>query len=669
MKSIKFKILTLAMSLALVSIVAISITSIFGTYNSTMFALEESMMSTIDATADMVEIQLESYKDMARQLAVDEVLSQETPGVGEVSADGRTYQQVKNEIVTYIEELRALHGYDAVQIFDKEGVAFTINTSLAEEAYFKVPKETGEAYIGDPVISPESGLLTMTISTPIIKNGQFEGVALLAVNPKIFSDIVSKVSVGHGSTTTIINKEGTTIAYNDIQLVTDQYNTTEEAKTDSSLKVLAELEQDLASGNSGFTSVTWEGKGQFAAYTPIDGSNGWGIYTMALQSDFLGQMTDSIITVVVLSIVILIIAVFITIIVARNISNPITLCAERLNGVAAGDLKSPMPSIKTNDETGILAQSTETIVNTMSIMIEDLNNTLSEIASGNFAVKSKARDCYIGDFSTLRESLIVIVEKLSSTMYRINDVSNQVNSGNGQVAQGAQSLAQGSIEQASAIEQLSETIAEITMKIDETANDSQTAKQANEKSQQALCDSNDQMKKMVAAMANISDKSIEISNIIKTIDDIAFQTNILSLNAAVEAARAGAAGKGFAVVADEVRNLATKSAQSAKDTATLIEETVAAVENGNKIVNSTSKSINVAIQSANELSSLVDGIATISVAQAEGAKQVHAGIEQISAVVQMNSATAEESAATSEELSGQSHILKELLSGFKLHRK
>ncbi len=666
MKSIKLKILTLAMSLLLVSILVISISSILSTYNSTMFALEESMMATIDATADMVEVQLDSYTATATQFSTDPILSQEIPSVGGETSDGKTYNEVKTEIADHAESLKAAYNFESIDIFDVDGITLNQGLDYSTADIFTIPRDTGKPYIGDPILSPQTGQLTMTVTSPIMRDGKFAGIVLFAVNPEVFSAITSGISIGEGSTVTIINSAGDTIAYNDIQLVYDAYNASVEAQSDPSLIPLAEMEQDLMSGGEGFSSVAYDGSDWFAAYTPVDGSNGWGIYIFAHQEVFLAQMISSIIMIIVLSIVIIVVAAFITIGIAKKISKPITLCVERLNLVSQGDLNSPMPDIKTNDETGVLAASTSSIVNSISVMINDLNYTLSEIAAGNFSVQSRAKEYYIGDFSSLSTSLETIVDRLSNTMVKISDVSSQVSDGNNQVALGAQSLAQGAIEQASAIEELSATIEDISSKITETANDSLSAKTANEKAHGALNESNELMREMVDAMANITEKSMQISNIIKAIDDIAFQTNILSLNASVEAARAGTAGRSFAVVADEVRSLATKSAQSASDTAILIEETVAAVEVGSRIASSTSESINIAIQSANELSSLVDSIAVASTTQSEGAKQVSIGIEQISAVVQTNSATAEESAATSEELSSQSQILRDLLSGFTL---
>ncbi len=177
---------------------------------------------------------------------------------------------------------------------------------------------------------------------------------------------------------------------------------------------------------------------------------------------------------------------------------------------------------------------------------------------------------------------------------------------------------------------------------------------------------NQQMGDMMHAMEKINTSSSEIGKIIKTIEDIAFQTNILALNAAVEAARAGAAGKGFAVVADEVRNLASKSAEAAKNTTTLIEGSLKAVEEGNEFSGATQQSLLQVVEHAEQIASSMAQITQATDDQAEAIKQITLGIDQISAVVQTNSATSEQSAAASQELSSQANVLKGLVGQFSL---
>ena len=362
----------------------------------------------------------------------------------------------------------------------------------------------------------------------------------------------------------------------------------------------------------------------------------------------------------------LVIAMLFGVVISKGIANPIEKCVNRLNRLAEGDLRSPVPQISNRDETGQLADATSTIVTTMSGIIQDVELGLSGIADGDLTIDRQAKELYEGDFSKLAASLYEILNKLNDTMQQINQSSIQVSSGSEQVSSGAQALSQGATEQASAVEELAATIAEISQQVKDNASNANLANDKMAQATEEISASNEKMQRLIGAMGDISRSSQEIGKVIKTIEDIAFQTNILALNAAVEAARAGAAGKGFAVVADEVRNLASKSAEAAKSTTALIEGSINSVQNGTQLADDTAKALSAVVDTSSDVSHIVTQISKASAEQAASIRQVTTGVDQISAVVQTNSATAEESAAASEELSSQASILKNLVSKFKL---
>ena len=345
--------------------------------------------------------------------------------------------------------------------------------------------------------------------------------------------------------------------------------------------------------------------------------------------------------------------------------NPLKKIADVGESVAEGDFSKEI-NYPYQDEIGQIAKSMEKVVERIRSIIQDLAGKLEQIAKGNFSFEFWNTQLYNGEYEPLLTSLYDILDDLNVTMGEIQNSSHMVNSSAMQVSGSAQSLSQGATEQASSIEELSATMNDISVKIKETAEMSQHASGLSKETGSAVGTSNQKMNEMSRAMQDITEKSQEISKIIKTIDDIAFQTNILSLNAAIEAARAGAAGKGFAVVADEVGNLAQKSAKAAQNTSSLIEETIEAVNKGARITEETAESLSVVSQKTEKINGIITSISSASEEEAEGIKQLTTGLDQISSVVQSNTATAEESAAASQELSGQADRLNELLEKFQL---
>jgi methyl-accepting chemotaxis protein len=242
---------------------------------------------------------------------------------------------------------------------------------------------------------------------------------------------------------------------------------------------------------------------------------------------------------------------------------------------------------------------------------------------------------------------------LGDAVTTLTEGSHQLVSAAGQVSTSSQALSQGATEQAASLEETSASMEEMASMTRQNAENSQTAASLMNDVDAKVQGSNQALGDMVTSMASIQESSRQVAKIIKTIDEIAFQTNILALNAAVEAARAGEAGMGFAVVADEVRNLAQRSAQAARDTATLIEESIARATSGNAKVEQVASAIAAITESVGQVKLLVDGVSVASRQQSQGIDQVSQAVSQMEKVTQTTAATAEESAAASEELNAQ----------------
>nr|WP_269140045.1 HAMP domain-containing methyl-accepting chemotaxis protein [Aminipila luticellarii] len=347
--------------------------------------------------------------------------------------------------------------------------------------------------------------------------------------------------------------------------------------------------------------------------------------------------------------------------VARSIVAPLRKLTAMTNELAKGNLDADI-DINTSDETGRLADSMRSLVVRLRQYIDyidEVSASLDEFAAGHLDIQLK--QSYEGEFAKLKTSLLQVSSVFKDTIGRIIETSEKVASGSGQIANAAQMLAQGATNQASTTQELTATINELSERVTKNADQATSASEQVRLVGGTADQSNEQMRHMIEAIAEINEKSAEIGKIIKVIEDIAFQTNILALNAAVEAARAGEAGKGFAVVADEVRNLASKSAEAAKD-----RRDGEAVENGTQIANQTGEMLGQVIEGVSQTVDLINEISSASVGQATALKQTLDGVEQISSVVQTNAATAEESSAASDELSKQANSLKDVALHFKL---
>ena len=655
MKSIKTKIIVTFVITASALVLALGLFTTFSSYFGALELAQSNMNSYAKLAAERISYEVKSYSNIAADLGGN-------PEFSDHASDPDTKKALLDSFVNY-------YGLERGNIIGVDGKSIFDGKDYTDRVYFQKAME-GQPYVSDPVVSKITGQMTIIIAAPLWENGTIGGTpaGCVYIVPKetFLIDIVNSINYGDNSDSYIISKDGVTIANHSLEETAQEINIEKLAETEPKYADRAAIHAKMRSGEEGFERYN-EGELRYIAYIPIDcASGGWTYALTAGHFDLIGTST----TIFIISMIFVLISIIVVIIVAvrigAGIGNPIKLCSDRLDSLAEGDLTSPVPESKRNDEIGVLTAATGSIVKNMNAVISDMHRILSAMAQGDFGVETGANAAvYKGDFEELLTSASQIRNDLSTALGRINTGAEQVAAGSGQVSAGAQSLSIGATTQATSVDELAEAINRISEQIKVTAEHAAAAKQENENTNAELAVCNNQMERMVAAMDTITDKANEIGKIIKAIEDIAFQTNILALNAAVEAARAGEAGKGFAVVADEVRNLAGKSAEAASSTTKLIEETVRAVEEGSRLSDETEKSLLKVVENSARALDSVSRISGATAQQAEAINDVSEGIDRISGVVQTNSATAEESAAASEELSSQADTLKSLVGGFK----
>ncbi len=520
-------------------------------------------------------------------------------------------------------------------------------------SYYKSISE-GIICITDPYIDAITGKTVITISAPVKVNGKIEGLAAVDISTDNLSKIVSGYKTGETGYFTLITENNIVAAHRD---------------SDNILKPIDEIELSdnmiqLIKNKSGNVSEYTYKDEKLIGNSIAIGNTGWRILSSMTMDEFESNTKQIILNIVITFVLALVLLLIVMALLISKMTKPIKKITEITNRLAEGQLDVDI-DIKSSDEIGALAKSIESLtfrLKSYIAYIDESVDVLDEMAEGNLAVELK--NDYAGEFAKLKGSLLNVSETLKSTIGKIKESADSINMNAEHVSSGAQILAQGTTEQASAIEELSAEINEIYQTIVSNAEYAENAGSKALEASREVESGNAQMRDMLSAMDEISNSSSEIGKIIKVIDDIAFQTNILALNAAVEAARAGSAGKGFAVVADEVRNLAGKSAEAAKQTTSLIENSINAIRKGTLLADGAGRSLAGIVSKTNETNEIINEIVKASSHQTISVNQIRSGIEQISSVVQENAATAEASAANSEELSGQAHILNDLVGRF-----
>lgn len=624
--------------------------------NSTISAIEQSLTETTELAALSVQNTISTYTLTIAEIASSPILSD----------SGTSLSEKQDFLQSKVDAYYMRFGGMA----DTKGFDAFHNTDVSKEPFFQAALE-GKSYFSTPYIEGDN--VYLVVSAPVMAHGGVSGVVYFQCDTNILQSIISEIQIGQEGDAYILDKEGTTIAAVEAEEVYSRENLVNEMAAnpnDQYIQELGSLEQKMIAGESGIGRYLYPEEDNAAyiqGYAPIVGTDGWSVAVTISEDEFLHYAYMGNNVQLIICAVLCILVILLSALVCRSITTPIVKCAQRLLALSEGDLQSPLPKANGKDETRILSDSTAHLVESFRIMMREIGSILSSIADGILNVKSE-KEHYPGDFRALQESLETITDKLNQTMSGIAEATTRVSISSSQVASSGMALSQGSTEQAEAVLELSATLSDMDDDARKTALLSEQTKTTMDNARNQLLESGRHIESLNEAMELITSTSNEIKHIIDTIDNIAAQTNILALNASIEAARAGQAGKGFAVVANEVRELAHMSDEAAKATIDLIQRSIDAVNNGSEAVKEVTLSISDVTDLAGQAAEQMDMMVEAVERQTTSINQVNLTIGQISEVVQSNSAAAEESASTSEELSSQATVLNHLVEVFTLRK-
>ncbi len=638
--------------------------AIGNTIKSSVYPIEEDYFHTIiDGIIVEVEMTMDKYTGILGALSKsNSVISL----LEESDAQNPMHQQegsslVVSEMSKIIADYRDSIVYMAVLDVDQDGYllndgGYSDNSfSFATRPYYNVIT-TRQPYVTDPYIDTLTGQMVISVTYPVFsETNQILGAVLADVYLSDFAYLVTEAAFGETGICVIATSNGMVVADANPAMI---------GQSISSLP--------LTNGetfNQQFVTPTGE-----RMYGTLDGveltghmkmaeSMGWRVFAMQTMKEYDQPDNTALVNLLSMLIFALVVIIGIASYSIKKRLKPLVLVQEAMTSMSEGNLGYKL-DYRSDNEIGELADCMRDTNQKMASYISAIDYQMREYGNGNFTAKTDVE--FVGDFAGIKSSMEEFVVLISHTIKNLSDTIEQVNVGAIQVADASQILAKGSEDQAISVEQLATSVASIKDTVSSNAEHAVTANELGSTVTEIMEESATYMHDLIDAINAIQGASTHIQNIIDNINDIAFQTNILALNASIEAARAGSAGKGFAVVADEVRNLAQKSTESAQGSGSLIDNTMIAVQKGVAIATRTNESFAKVSESSNQVIALVSEIATASTAQAASIREISDGLMNISTVIQNNTATSEENAAISEELSSQANIMKQSVENFKM---
>ncbi len=537
------------------------------------------------------------------------------------------------------------------------------NYVAQERGWYQSAKSTRATIITDPYIDAITGKIVITVASPLLSGNEVLGVCGLDIEIGELVSVCQELKADEGGYAVLVDGSDNIVAHAENQDYS--HRLLDDGKTEKVTKLvdIAPIYSEVLAASGSTNVVSGKGYDGSMRYFPVVpvGSTGWKVLYAADYNEAMSRLNDIIILAVIVSLAAIFGGGLFFWLKFTKRLKPLSAIENIVTDMSNGVLEHNYPE-SANDEIGTICGALMRTNKSLKSYIDGIEKILSDMSDGRFVYDSSLT--FVGEFTAMEQSIRHICGAMNSTFAELNTVFEQISGGSRSVSVGAAQLARAVNDETKLIVEVSENLGDINNRVSQSAENAFNVKEKALKAADTVSAGNEKMQELVNIMDSISRSADEIVKINSTIEDIAFQTNILALNASIEAARAGAAGKGFAVVAEEVRKLAAKSGEDSKITAELIENTLKAIGSGTEAANSTAEMLDEIVRETSLISGSVSEIADVSEGQKTMLSEISAKLGEVEAIIEKTDSAAQNSAAASEELDSQVALLKKHLERF-----
>ena len=616
--------------------------------------LLDSLQPMARQSAKTVEANIHMLADRMMSLANDPRMS----AASSAGADETAYPDAAGSRRALLEEAAEIYELYTIALYGLDGrlmQGIDGAPDSLESHFLALLRETDNLTTSSSTIY--QGRLGIMMGMPVKENGETSLYLMGVYKYDTLNDVISSINLGRSGMAYMVNREGAVTGHPDQSVVLRQSSLSQLSGGSSAAG------ERVTTGETGAAEFPVDGETMLVAFSPIRGTQ-WSLVIQIPKSDYGHFINGAMLVSILATMAVLVVSILVVLRLARSISRPVKRVTERMVALSGGDLHTEVLSVSSGDELEVMTQTLDATLVSLNRYISDIQQVLTHVASGD--LRTGPQVDYQGDFTLIRGSLCTITESMNETLLGFRAAADRLTAMAEQLSGQSAQLHQASLEQNQSTEALVHEVGHVKERLADVTQSSGQTRAQTEEITRRIRGANEQMAALSSAMDDISANAQQITKIAKDIEDIAFQTNILSLNASVEAARAGAAGKGFAVVADEVKQLAAKSAQAAQSATDMLGNTKAIIQTGVVLTADTAGSLRAISEVSAHINVISDQLTAAVQGQETALSSMEERIAAISDIADRNLQNAGETEMSSGSLAREAEALQDHVRKFVL---